>query len=285
MIGISLRTNILHEKNMTSTEKMLLHHYNGINGFLDYLKNKNVSYIELREFANEEPRAILDIINPLWKSGFKISIHGKLVNQISFMKYYNNFLYLFSESQKYQNSILIVLHALSSDDYNANENAVITSTTLSKWCKEIDNRLPIKFALELNRCKGKNDPSTNFTNLIHMTRNLPKSRVGLCWDFGHYYYNMLFNNSVVNTPSQLCLNTVVHTHIHALNDARKTHYVFTNKSKLPLSTYISLLQNLNYNGVYNLELSLNRIPESEIIRGLDYSLDLLSETIDNAKNA
>jgi len=83
---------------------------------------------------------------------------------------------------------------------------------------------------------------------------------------GHLYSNLVSSDELDldlgELPPEEFLTRVYHTHIHSLNDAGRTHFPLTEDYTLPIESYVNALQQVNYNGVYNLELSFDRFEKN-----------------------
>ncbi len=144
------------------------------------------------------------------------------------------------------------MHALKSTN-DRNENLNLTVSKLEHY-NNYSQKIgyPLKLVLENNRRKGIVDPGDDWDDVMNIV-NL-SGIAGACFDFGHYYYNMKhFNDNPLYLPQTDDLRIVKHTHIHGLVN-EVTHFPLTD-TDLPINNYVNALNNANYKGIYNLEIS------------------------------
>jgi len=248
---------------------------NSFDLFLERLKNDGVTSIEIRKLDrvidDETYHAYNQSIQKIWDMGLELTIHGDLTGDLegsSFKEIYPSMTYILEHYAKYQNQLVITLHALS--EKNQPNHASIeelkqqTINRLSDWSKIIEKeKLPIYLALENNRSKEKTiDPGNSCKVVTEMVEAVNSPHVGICWDMGHLYSNLIEGKELQlelnDLPSKEFLERVFHTHIHALNDMGKTHFPLSEGFDLPIKVYVSALQGVDYPGVLNLELSFDR---------------------------
>jgi len=133
MIGISLSTNIIKERDLNQAENVLLEYFNGSDNMLEALRQKGVSHIELRNFVKDKPYNINLLANKLWDMGFSISIHAKIVEGYTFEEYYKEFLNVFLKFGEHQNHIILTIHALCGNDLDIDVYADRTVKILNDW--------------------------------------------------------------------------------------------------------------------------------------------------------
>jgi len=112
--------------------------------------------------------------------------------------------------------------------------------------------VPLTTAVEINRKKEVNDPSTNYENLVEICRQVDHPSVGIGWDIGHTYSNVL-HSIVPKEPPEEFVRRVIHTHIHDLGHNGQTHWPLKTGS-LPLDFYLEKLYSIHYSGFHTLEL-------------------------------
>jgi len=105
----------------------------------------------------------------------------------------------------------------------------------------------------------------------------------ICWDFGHYYYNLIhFNDDSQQLPPREFLKRTINTHIHGLNPGQqKTHDKLDHSNSLIYKKYIEALQDIGYSGTYNLEFHYSRfsVKEEQIIEAISNSIKTLDKYI------
>lgn len=269
-IGCSIQSPAFRENH-----HIYLAQNNSLDLFLEKLKNGGVTSIEIRKLDRvideETYHAYNQSIQKIWDMGLTITIHGDLTGDLegsSFKEIYPSMTYILENYAKYQDQLVITLHALSEKNQpnhaSVEELKQNTIDRLSDWTKVIEaEKLPIYLALENNRSKEKAiDPGNSCKVVVEMVEAVNNPHVGICWDMGHLYSNLIEGKELQmelnDLPPKKFLEKVYHTHIHALNDAGKTHFPLTQDFDLPIEEYVSALNEAGYQGVLNLELSFDR---------------------------
>ena len=290
MIGVSIQNLAFRENN-----KELLAQHDCFEEYILSLKSKGVDSIEIRKLPRKISEEDFDLINAsiekIWLAGMQITIHGDLTGEKSgdtFLEIYPSMEYILKNFQKYQNKIVMTLHALQepskSTQKSQDELKEETISMLEKWVKLVEEEnIPVYFALENNRSKDKSiDPGNSCKVVTEMVQRVNSRHLGVCWDMGHLFSNLNEERELSMTmgelPSEDFLKRVIHTHIHALNDDGRTHFPLTEEFKLPIDVYVKALQEQNYNGVYNLELSFDRFAkEAPVAEQVFTSINRLKE--------
>ncbi len=229
--------------------------------FLEKLKALGVDSVELRPVGmNPSPEYTHPAARRVWAAGLETTAHYYLPSAPragSFNQIYPE-LELFVRSLKlYGKSTLLTLHSYASGSGGLPQLFSETVKALKLIAKSIeDEGLPVKIAVELNRQKGKNDPGASYSMLVDMLEAADSADIGLCWDFGHSYSNVL-NGLLEKIPPDDFLKKVIHTHVHDLGPKNKTHWPL-GQGRIPLAEFVDALEGSGYSGVYNLELSLER---------------------------
>ncbi len=228
---------------------------------LEKLKSLGVNSIELRGAGMSTPAKDIHLAaRRAWAAGFETTAHSYLPPDPkagSFNKIYPG-LELFVRSLKLSGkSTVLTVHSHGSDEQELSYLFAATAEALKLIDRSInDENLPLKIALEISRQKDKNDPGVSYGTLSCMLGATGSANIGLCWDFGHSYSNVL-NGFLEKIPPDDFLKRVIHTHIHDLSAQKKTHWPL-GQGRIPLSEFVDALQGAGYSGVYNLELSLAR---------------------------
>lgn len=251
------------------------------------LKEQGVRSYELRKLPRVLDKDAYDKCNAyvqqIWDMGLEITIHGELPGDASgerFVDEYPTMAYILQHFQTYQDKLVVTVHAhqvkmkdAGDADVNVDELKADTIAQLKRWTDMVAAEgLPIYFALENNRSKdGAIDPGNSCRTVTEMVTAVNSPHLGICWDVGHFYSNLLNDRELgvppgesLALPSSEFLSKVCHTHIHSLNKTNgRTHFPLTDKYELPLEQYVKALQQHGYDGAYNLELSFDRY-ESEM---------------------
>jgi hypothetical protein len=72
--------------------------------------------------------------------------------------------------------------------------------------------LPTRFALELNRPKGKIDQSATYEGVLDFCREIGDSLVGICWDWSYAQANVVNGESSPDPPEEFLRRVILHTH-------------------------------------------------------------------------
>lgn len=252
--------------------------YHTLEEFVESLKSNGVNSIEIRKLSrrleDDTYNAYNGSIQKIWDMGLEITVHGDLTGDFSgekFVDEYPAMKYILENFQKYQSNLVITLHALqekrAESTFSSEELKDQTINLLKDWTQKVESEnLPIYFALENNRNKEKSvDPGNSCEAVVEMVTKVNSPHLGICWDMGHLYSNLMteseLNMKMDDLPSNEFLEKVIHTHIHGLNSVGRTHFPLTEEYTLPIEDYVTALKKHNYEGVYNLELSFERFEE------------------------
>lgn len=232
--------------------------FGAVDTLLNLLREHGVSSIELRMVQTKAPlEKLMTAVQNITKAGLSLTIHGGLpaypINT-SMRECYPSLPLLLEQMREKQQTLVLPLHAYHYAQGDRQTLATQSAESLQLLAKECDREdWPVQFALELNRAKGGVDPSVDFASVVSMCAAAAHPRVGICWDWGHGYAN--FKQGLhEKDPPQDFVDRVIHTHIHDLNAAGKTHWPLTGEL-LPVSDFASRLVQAHYQGVWNLELS------------------------------
>lgn len=269
-VGYSLENEVLEDfySSAYSAE------FHNLEELLFFLKSKNVKVIEIRKLVrSNDSQPFQEKIKLIWEMGFELSVHGDIAGNFSgnsFIDIYPSLEFIISNLEKYQKNLIIPIHAYQANSDNGNVKKLNQDTieVLGNWAYIIETeKLPIYLALENNRNKKTIvDPGNSTESVINMVNEINHPHVGICWDMGHYYSNLIQKTDTKSRPTDLIrvlpsnsfLEKVFHTHIHGINILGRTHFPLTDFNSLPLENYCETLQEGGYDGIYNLELSISR---------------------------
>lgn len=270
-IGFSIQSPALIDSVYNS---IYLARYKKLEQFLSLLKSIGVTSIEIRVLERgANPEAFRESIQLIWDMGLEITVHGEIKGNFNgerFYEIYPSMTYILENFKKYQNKLMIPLHAFQSEKADVERLKYETIELLEKWVTVVQTeQLPVYLALENNRNKELVDPGNSVKGVLEIVEEINNPHLGICWDMGHYYSNLLKNKDIrkrsliqiVELPSDTFLEKVYHTHIHGLNIEGKTHFPLTERQSLPLELYVFALEEKGYQGIYNLELSISRWDE------------------------
>ncbi len=227
--------------------------------FLEKLKALGVDSVELRPAGmNPSPEDTHLAARRTWAAGLETTAHSYLPPVLkagSFNQIYPELEPFVRSLELSGKSTVLTVHSYSSCDMELSCLFDRTAETLKVIDRSInDDNLPVAIALEIKRQKDKNNPGVSYGMLSDMLSAADSDNIGLCWDFGHSYSNVL-NGFLEKIPPDNFLKRVIHTHIHDLSAQKKTHWPL-GQGRIPLAEFVDALQSSGYSGVYNLELFL-----------------------------
>ena len=244
-------------------EEALVASFGGIEPLLDWLKEQGCCAVELRNVQQKrDPATVAAAVALCRRHGLFVTIHGDM-EDIAPAQFFAPYTVMFDEGR--QETYNITLHGMDTE-----ENTVRLLRGLLD--EAAARQYPVTFTLENNRRKkGDTGYQCALDAVCHTTDVIGDKRLKNCWDMGHYYSNLMIwgadgqvaaNGATV--PTADLLSHVGHTHIHALGAAgtrwdgtRATHYPL-DRGDLPLAEYVRGLEAVRYDGIYYLELSIQR---------------------------
>lgn len=280
MIGFSLPYVLFMEHHPDGFHHCLLNQYKRVDHLLNRLKQAGVTSIEIRVLPRKGDSAqIQNTLQMIWEMGFQLTVHGALeghhIPGEHFVDLYPSMEYILDHYHRYQNELMVTVHALCDvEDYGKKREWVMDDLTertirqLSEWSGMVRaENLPTRFALEINRHKpAVIDPGDTIEGVLRIVEAVQQPNVGICWDMGHYYSNVLSEHDLPEPPEHwrgklppaAFLQRIFHTHIHGLSGRNHTHFPLTARNSLPFEPYMQSLMEEKYQGIYNLELSFHK---------------------------
>jgi len=269
MIGVSLLFEMLSgETLLDPAYQALLAAYDGdLEQLLGSLRAQGVGSVEFNvRRENMDPEAVARAARQCTDAGLGVTIHGQLRDgeaPADFCRPY--------EALPSQERYTITLHGL--EDMDATVSALRALATYA------DDHMPhLFFALENNRRRANGGACQSCALAALALSLVDHPRVSACWDFGHFYGNVMNSAESGLLPGQLPPEgfsaRVVHTHIHGVTGGR-THFPLDG-TNLPLERYCALLSRQSYPGTYHLELGFGRFyPHIEPRQALEDSIKIL----------
>ena len=170
----------------------------------------------------------------------------------------------------------VVVHALSADEGDKDVFAALTVAALHPYIEDLRARAPhARVALENNRDRDRADPSTDYAGMNALLEHFAPAALGACWDVGHAWATVL-RGRMPARPDDAFLSRVIHTHIH---DCGPPTHLPLDAGVIPLERLLACLAGVGYEGVYTLELGVDRLGDAAR-RGIEDSLHALRETLD-----
>jgi sugar phosphate isomerase/epimerase len=237
--------------------------------FLRALSQAGVTHIELRAITpRTDPAMAEEALRRVWSAGLQATLHGTLPPAgDDWMETVGPLIGLLRlMGQKHPAEVCpVTMHACAAAAGDVGALADQTVAILSRVARWMENEnLPAALALEINRAKGRADPSITYEGVRAMQQRADHRRVGICWDLGHTWSNIL-TDGLNSAPPPDFLSAVIHTHIHDLGPTAVTHWPLT-EGRLPLSRFVRSLSAAGYRGVWNLEFEPKRYAAEARIR-------------------
>ncbi|WP_282940340.1 TIM barrel protein [Paenibacillus sp. RC67] len=276
MLGFSIQSPVFLGKSSKDSPNDLIAHYDRVELLLDALKSSGVGSIEIRILPRgADEWAYRDLIQTIWDVGLQVTIHGHVAGEhpgSRFAEIYPSMSYVLKHFHKYQDSLTMALHAFDAKTGSEEELHRQTVELLQDWVGMIDaEQLPLRIGIENNRKKSsKVDPGDSIEGVLRIVNEVNSPYVGITWDMGHFYSNLLDVHGLKELPEEPMLDLppaeflqkAIHTHIHGMG-ATGTHNPLTRRNSLPLEHYVSALQQAGYKGKYNLELTMNKFDQDQ----------------------
>ena len=274
-MGISLSPDFLLGRSRKEGYNSLLDLFGSPQHALAEFKDKGLTHVELRYIRPDgDAEAVLASAEVVWSAGLELTIHGKLADrtaQGSFARIYPSIAGVLSRFDQYQEQLVITIHAYSEKAGDAGALGDETVHTVCRWISLIEREgQPVHLALELKRSKDRVDPANTCEGVLGLVERVEDRRVGICWDAGHYYANVVHGGATVLPPWDFASRTI-HTHLHGLGGKGTTHHAIATPESLPLERYVGLLRDTGYGGVYNLEFGFDRLGSGEKMAGALFS--------------
>ena len=242
---------------------------------LENIRRAGVTSVELRSVgAGADPLNVLAAYRLCLASGLALSIHATTPEDL---RRAEDFFCPYGElfGQEGPQRFTLTLHALGSK-----ETSSAIFARLAQLARE--NGYPVQLLLENSRRKEPGDAGDSCEAVLGILAQAADPDLGVCWDFGHYFYNLThYDGKPDDVPADEFLRKVRHTHIHSVHEGR-THFPL-GAGDLPLKRYCAALIRAGYGGVYNLELGFARFySETDPYRALILSLHVLKEALQDA---
>ena len=241
--------------------------------------------IEVSHFNEKAPAdQVVSACRTVLESGFSVILHCHLPEQIAEGDIGNVYSWFPAVQQDVAKSgqaeILLNLHALSSDDATVSIMNLLDRTVdnLKLLTDKLEHTsVPTRIALEINREKGVQDPGTTYEHLLEICHQVDSPLLGLGWDIGHTYSNVLNGHIELNAPKEF-VQRVIHTHIHDLGQDNETHWPLT-VGTIPLVFYTGALDSVGYQGFYTLEIYPERFKDVlDPVENMLKSISILQNT-------
>lgn len=268
--GLSLPSNYLSGTYNDPVSSIYYSALGPVNSGLQLLRSE-IECIELGFFMENTPaEQIVEAVQNVWSAGLEVSVHAYLPEKIEgdgLTSVYTWLKSLLPILEDHQEKLVINLHALASVNGDLDRLKDKTVENLKRLADlATAQKPPVYFALELNRSKGKVDPSTTYLGVLEMCLRINSERVGIGWDWGHTYANVL-KHLIPPEPPPSFLRKVIHTHIHDMGPNGGTHWPLT-CGTVPLVDYLKLLKKADYSELFIIELQPRKFADTGSVQEL-----------------
>jgi sugar phosphate isomerase/epimerase len=241
---------------------------------LPFLKELGFDAVETPVGPETQPQVLRDHIARCVEAGLRVSLHpyseGSIFNPLYFAPEADNpcralherFLSLAGEATRLQQGPTIVnIHAAAGADTDPRRHMIDQSvaffTWAGQWCRQ--NAPDVGVTVELQISPNADEPrqriGDTYEELLEIAE---RSGVGVCWDFGHAYWNTYRYEWPLYPPGAL-LKYIVHVHCHDVyggEDHQPLVY-----GAVPWRDFLTLLKKNRFDGRVILE-----VPPTEFLK-------------------
>ena len=274
-IGVSLHVGTLLNTPETEAQAALQKEYGGAAALLAYLRREGVCSIEVRNVREHMPVAqSVAAIRAVHEAGLGASIHIAFEERAG-REYAARVRTMIDEALRGQERVVFTLHPLKNDGE--------TAARYADWAAalhEYDGRC--RLALENMRVLKPDAGHNRIARVAQNIRSAPEAARGVCWDMGHYAYNIV----TLGLPAETCpvrdiLGQVIHTHIHSLHHPELDTHFPLQRTNEPVKSYLAALRAAGYQGIYNIELEPERYIRVMSPRaGMEQTVSVLKEWLE-----
>ena len=256
-VGVSMPPALICGRASSEQQKKLLAAFDGIDGWLSEVRKAGAESIELRTITAEVPQEdVARAVSKVREYGFFMTVHSVLTDEAP-EAFWGRMIPVLDA----QGSITVTVHSVKDREYTLNLLRRMAEYALT-------HHPGARLALENNRTiKGDNADLVECGGVLQTVQAAGHENIGVCWDFGHLYWDYLNHPSLVPgvLPPEGYTGCAIHTHIHSVACGR-THYPLS-VGVLPLAEYIGALKQVGYQGVYNFEPAVERWSEDTDMPG------------------
>jgi sugar phosphate isomerase/epimerase len=268
---------VLLEQTVRPAEVALLQSFGGAKRMLRELKDQGIASIEIRNLVRTADAHLgLRMCELIWEEGFEVTLHGTIAGDFSgsaIGSIYPPLQPILEAYSKRGGRLTITFHPISAVAGILSQLSAQTVELYGEWLRLLgQEQVPYTCGIELIRINPvKVDPGVTCEGVLSIVNNLNNPNVGITWDMGHYYSNVLMKHEVADArdrfipelpPDEFVARTV-HTHIHGI--IGRNHCPLYDPLSLPLEQYTDALKNKQYQGVLNLELEFPRFPDDRSV--------------------
>jgi len=264
-IGLKLDVGFAHEE--------LYRRLYGDRAVLSFLKELGFEAVETPVGPSTDPDQLAEHIADCVEAGLKISLHPyserTIFNPLYFshepdnpcLELHTRFFSMADKAAQMQQLPTVVnVHgaAGSTDDTREHmlDQSVAFFTWASQWCRENAPRVNVTVELQMSPSPGepRQRIGDTYAELLDVAM---RSNVGVCWDFGHAYWNTRLYGWPI-TPPEALLKRIVHVHCH---DASTEDHQPLVHNAVPWRDFIRLVHSHGFDGRVILE-----VPPDQFLR-------------------
>ena len=275
-IGISLSAGLLSGCLSNEINTLWLQEYGSVKEMLSLFGREGIYSIEIRDcYGPYTGDQLIQAVHRVHEAGLRVTLHLKFNGETG-AAYLNRFRDMLAAAAEGQEQVPLTVHP----DGNA-EKTILQYRDWYEAFSGSDGRL--RLVLENNRVKKTEDSFMSIRPVSEIIREAEPENGGICWDMGHYAWNLNKAGNDLNTlPGEEILSRVLHTHIHGRSlENGRTHFPLGFRNE-PAEGYVRALKKAGYHAIYNLELSPERFLYCCTPReGLETSLSQLKAFLNN----
>jgi sugar phosphate isomerase/epimerase len=274
LIGLKLDIGFAHDQ--------VYRRLYGDRDILAFLKELGIEAVETPVGPETEPHRLREHISLCTGAGLRVSLHpyseASIFNPLYFLpdadnpcrELHERFLSLAAEAARMQQAQAVVnIHGAAGGSDDAREHLLSQSVAFfawaGRWCR--DNAPQVHVTAELQISPDPDEPrqriGDTYEELLHIAT---QSNVGICWDFGHAYWNTRRFARPLQPPEAL-LERITHVHCH---DAHTEDHQALVHGAVPWRDFLRLLREHGFDGRVILE-----VPPDQFLRagGLQSLID------------
>lgn len=182
MVGISLMPELFTGR-CEGIWKIILEKTGSVEGLMRELWREGARCVELRTVRpDSDPEEVRNTVQFLLNSGFNVSIHSKMKSaRTAVSDVFDPISTVLSE--KLLDSVNLTVHEFPETEETVSALLALSDRAMKESCN-------ITFALENGRKYGDKSEGECSSHILRIVRKVDRPNVGICWDFGHMWYNV-----------------------------------------------------------------------------------------------
>ena len=262
----------------------------GERDILAFLRELGFDGVETPVGPETQPDELREHIARCVGAGLKVSLHpyseGSIFNPLYFAPDENNpcrrlherFLSLAGEAARLQQYPTIVnIHGAAGTDKDPRpflvERSIAFFTWAGQWCRE--NAPEVGVTVELQISPNADEPRQRIGDRYDELGEIEqRAGVGVCWDFGHAYWNTRRYGWPL-TPPETLLPHIRHVHCHDVSGGEDHQPLVY--GAVPWRDFLKLLSSHGFDGRVILEVPPTEFPKAGGLQSLIDSVQALKE--------